>query len=54
MPIDVVCDMQVGEDIPFKVEYEGKTYYFCSQGCAEEFEENPEAYVLSTEETFEE
>jgi len=24
-----------------KVEYEGKTYYFCCSGCAEKFKENP-------------
>ena len=27
-------------------EYEGKTYYFCSDACREEFEAYPEQYAL--------
>jgi Cu+-exporting ATPase len=26
-------------------EYEGTTYYFCSQGCLEDFKEDPAGYV---------
>ncbi len=32
-----------------KYEYEGKTYYFCCQGCNEKFEKNPEKYVKTDE-----
>src|SRR6266849_8934935 len=28
-----------------KVEHDGKTYYFCSQGCAGRFEQAPEKYA---------
>ncbi|MBI5701373.1 YHS domain-containing protein [Candidatus Saganbacteria bacterium] len=28
-----------------KVEYKGKTYYFCCAGCPEKFMKNPEKYV---------
>ena len=45
MPIDLVCGMSVDEVTPYKVENQEQTYYFCSQSCAEEFEENIEEYV---------
>jgi Cu+-exporting ATPase len=32
-----------------KYEYEGKTYYFCCQGCEEKFEKNPEKYIKTDE-----
>jgi len=28
-----------------QTEYAGKTYYFCSKHCEEEFKKNPEKYV---------
>ena len=28
-----------------KYEYKGQMYYFCSQGCYEQFKANPEAYL---------
>src|SRR2546423_11244098 len=31
-----------------RVEHQGKTYYFCSKGCAEKFTANPERYLSST------
>lgn len=38
MARDIVCGMYVDEDrTPFKVERKGTVYYFCSQGCLEEF-----------------
>ncbi len=43
---DPVCGMMVEPDsAAAKVEYEGKTYYFCSVDCKEEFEEDPESYL---------
>jgi Cu+-exporting ATPase len=32
-----------------KYEYEGKTYYFCCEGCIEKFTENPEKYIKKEE-----
>ncbi|NJE41946.1 YHS domain-containing protein [Thermococcus sp. GR6] len=45
MPIDPVCGMEVSEETEFKVEYSGKTYYFCSPHCKAQFEADPEKYV---------
>ncbi|WP_457752930.1 YHS domain-containing protein [Thermococcus sp.] len=45
MPIDPVCGMEVGEETEFKVEYEGKVYYFCSTHCKAQFEANPEKFI---------
>lgn len=43
---DPVCGMVIEtEDAVGKVEHEGRTYYFCSESCKEEFEENPEDYA---------
>ncbi|NJE09012.1 YHS domain-containing protein [Thermococcus sp. M39] len=45
MPIDPVCGMEVSEETEFKVEYGGKTYYFCSPHCKAQFEANPEKFI---------
>lgn len=43
---DPVCGMTVDpETAAGKAEYEGKTYYFCSEGCRKAFEEDPERYL---------
>ena len=43
---DPVCGMQVD---PAKAvgtsQYQGQTYYFCSQGCKTKFDANPGQYV---------
>lgn len=45
---DPVCGMKIEtEDAVARVTYEGKDYYFCSESCQEEFEENPEDYAES-------
>ena len=45
MAKDPVCGMEVEKgDAVATVDHDGSTYYFCSKGCAEEFEENPEDY----------
>lgn len=50
MKIDPVCGMEIEEnDTTPKSENEGKTYYFCSQDCKEEFDEYPEDYSSSNE-----
>ena len=43
---DPVCGMQIEkEDAVARVEYNGKAYYFCSEDCSSEFEDNPEDYA---------
>jgi Cu+-exporting ATPase len=44
--IDPICKMEVNpEDAAGKVEYKGKTYYFCAVGCMKRFQEDPEKYT---------
>jgi YHS domain-containing protein len=46
MAIDPVCGMDVNENNPpAKSTYDGKTYYFCSEECREDFEEEPEDFI---------
>lgn len=46
MTRDHVCDMDVDErTAAAQYEYEGDTYYFCSQKCKDKFESDPEMYV---------
>lgn len=48
--IDPVCGMQVEEqEAAGKSRHEGRDYYFCSEGCKREFEENPEQFTQQTE-----
>lgn len=50
MVTDPVCKMEIEEDqAAATVEYEGQTYYFCSQGCKQQFEREPERYLQQTE-----
>jgi len=37
MKTDPVCHMEVSEDEAYTAEYEGRTYYFCSEGCRDRF-----------------
>jgi P-type Cu+ transporter len=44
--VDPVCGMSVeSSTAAASIEYEGTTYYFCSQQCADTFRSNPEKYV---------
>ena len=46
MAIDPVCGMEVDEErAPYKSEYNGKTYYFCSAACKSDFDSDPEQYL---------
>ena len=46
MTTDPVCGMQVDEKTaPAKTNYGGKTYYFCSQDCADDFTKDPAKYT---------
>ena len=43
---DVVCGMEVDPDTaPAKSEYQGVTYYFCAEGCKQDFDANPQKYL---------
>ncbi len=44
--VDPVCGMEIEpENAVGKSDYEGVTYYFCCQGCKEEFDEHPGEYA---------
>jgi YHS domain-containing protein len=48
MPVhtDPVCHMQVDQNTADGVsEYQGRRYYFCSPGCKQKFDGNPQQYV---------
>ena len=43
---DPVCGMQIEEQTAAGTsEYQGETYYFCSAGCKERFDREPEMYA---------
>ena len=43
---DPVCGMQIDTASAFaSIDYEGTTYYFCSQSCRDAFQADPTAYV---------
>lgn len=43
---DPVCNMKINKsDAVTTAEHDGKTYYFCSQDCADSFRESPGDYV---------
>ena len=46
MERDVVCGMQVDPaKVAATIQYKGKTYYFCSVGCKQKFDANPQQYA---------
>ena len=46
MATDPVCGMRIDtDDAAATAEYEGTTYYFCSQGCHDAFVADPTSYV---------
>lgn len=50
--VDPVCWMDVArKSIAGKSEYNGETYYFCSPGCKETFDSDPEMYVNESDES---
>lgn len=47
---DPVCGMKINpQSAVATVQYEGQTYYFCSQLCKSVFERESEKYVNNTE-----
>jgi len=49
--VDVVCKMKVEKSVIDTSVYKGKTYYFCSPYCKQEFDNNPEKYINSQNST---
>ncbi|MFB6089785.1 MAG: XdhC family protein [Halobellus sp.] len=47
---DPVCGMDADPETAPSVDHDGETYYFCCEGCAGSFREDPESY-LDAEET---
>ena len=46
MAIDPVCGMEVDPKIAeYQTTYQGKTYYFCSAGCKQDFDKEPKKYM---------
>ncbi len=46
---DPVCGMEVDPKKAARhTEHNGKTYYFCSEGCLKRFQANPGAYAGKT------
>lgn len=43
---DPVCGMEVEKTTAAaSIVHDGRTYHFCSEGCRQEFEREPEKYV---------
>ena len=50
MGLDPVCKMEVNTmSAEAQSEYRGVTFYFCSQGCKERFDLDPERYLNETD-----
>jgi len=45
MNIDPICGMTVADDSPRKFDFDGKTYFFCSDHCLRKFSQEPAVYL---------
>lgn len=46
MPVDPVCGMAVQEETAVaKSRFEGVTYFFCSEGCKQRFDQSPARFI---------
>ena len=45
MATDPVCGMAVEREKAVKIEWEGQPFYFCAQGCRDEFANHPEQFI---------
>jgi YHS domain-containing protein len=46
MEVDLVCGMSVDpKRAAGQSEFRGKTYYFCSKGCKQAFDKEPDWYI---------
>jgi YHS domain-containing protein len=43
--VDIVCKMSVNRKDAVQADYKGKTHYFCSEDCKNNFESSPETYL---------
>ena len=44
--LDPVCGMKIDRGgATATSEYKNKTYYFCAEGCKEQFDKSPEEYL---------
>jgi YHS domain-containing protein len=51
MQTDPVCGMQIDEgDAAGQSRYEGRTYYFCSSSCKEQFDADPTRFTANESE----
>lgn len=49
MAKDPVCGMEVNEtQAAAKAEHQGRSYYFCSADCQQQFQNNPDRYARQT------
>jgi len=52
MAIDLVCGMEVDEKTAKNIStYNGEKYYFCSKHCKEQFDSDPQKYILKKKST---
>jgi len=52
MVTDLVCGMEIDpKTAAGKSDYQGKTYYFCSQGCKKAFDKEPQKYARKAEDS---
>jgi Cu+-exporting ATPase len=50
MGLDPVCKMEVNPaSAEAQSEYEGQTFYFCSEECKQKFDANPQQYLDETD-----
>ncbi len=47
MEKDPVCGMSVDPKTSVSSQYQGKTYYFCCNGCKASFDKEPEKYLAN-------
>jgi len=47
MAIDPVCGMSVEREKAISVEWDGKVYSFCAQGCRDEFVNDPQKFIVA-------
>jgi YHS domain-containing protein len=45
MATDPVCGQTVDQNAEMSADYSGQVYYFCSQDCLQEFQDDPERFV---------
>jgi len=47
MAVDPVCGMSVEREKAISTEWEGQNYYFCAQGCRDEFANDPQKFIAA-------